>query len=112
MLDEQEAVCRRTNNAVGLAACVGNRAIVLRYQGDLAGALAAVEEQLRVAAASGNAQGALFATANRGELLGLLGRVPEALEALQSARATAAQYQLGPMVQQLDAMIQALQARN
>jgi tetratricopeptide (TPR) repeat protein len=112
LLDEQEAVCRRTNNAVGLEACVGNRAIVLRYQGDLAGALAAVDEQLRIATASGNAQGALFATANRGELLGLLGRIPEALAALQSARTTAAQYQLAPMVQQLDAMIQALQARN
>lgn len=112
LLDEQEAICRRTNNAVGLAACVGNRAIVLRYQGDLTGALAAVEEQLQIATTSGNAQAALFATANRGELLGLLGRVPEALTALQSARATAAQYQLGPMVQQLDAMIQALQTRN
>jgi tetratricopeptide (TPR) repeat protein len=112
LLDEQEAICRRTNNVVGLAACVGNRAIVLRYQGDLAGALAAVDEQLRIATASGNAQAALFATANRGELLGLLGRVPEALAALQSARATAAQYQLGPMVQQLDAMIQGLQNRN
>jgi hypothetical protein len=38
--------------------------------------------------------------------------VPEAVTALQSARATAAQYQLGPMVQQLDAMIQALPTRN
>lgn len=112
LLDEQEAICRRTNNLVGLAAAVGNRAIVLRYQGDVAGALAAVEEQLQLATVSGNAQGVLFATANRGELLGLLGRVPEALAALQRARATAVQYNLAPMVQQLDAMIQALSSRN
>lgn len=113
LLDEQEAVCRRSGNAVGLAACIGNRAIVLRYQGDIAGALAAVDEQLRIAQASGDGQGALFATANRGELLGLLGRVPEALAALSQARATAAPHpQLAQMVQQLDAMIQALQARN
>lgn len=113
LLDEQEAICRRTGNAVGLAASVGNRAIVLRYRGDLAGALAAVDEQLRIAQASGDGQGALFATANRGELLGLLGRVPEALAALGAARAIAAPHpQLAAMVQQLDAMIQALQHRN
>jgi ATP/maltotriose-dependent transcriptional regulator MalT len=112
LLDEQEAVCRRTGNPVGLAACVGNRAIVLRYQGDLPGALAAVEQQLQLAQTSNNAQGVLFATANRGELLGLLGRVPEAIAALGQARATAAQYNLGPMVQQLDAMLQALHTRN
>lgn len=114
LLDEQEAICRRINDQVGLAACVGNRAIVLRYQGDINGALACVEEQLQLAQASNNAQGVLFATANRGELLGLLGRVPEALEALNWARQTAAQYgpQLQPMVQQLDGMIAALQQRN
>lgn len=114
LLDEQDVICRRIGDQVGLAACVGNRAIVLRYQGDLAGALAAVEEQARLAQASNNAQGVLFATANRGELLGLLGRVPEALEALQWARQTAGQYgpQLQPMVHQLDGMIAALQQRN
>lgn len=112
MLDEQEQVCRRTGDAVGLAACVGNRAIVLRYQGDLEGSLRCLDEQLTVATQSGNAQGALFATANRGEVLGLLGRVPEAMQALNQARATAAQYGLAPMVQQLDGMIAALQHRN
>ncbi|MFT3852287.1 MAG: DUF4062 domain-containing protein [Ilumatobacteraceae bacterium] len=113
LLDEQEAICRRTGNAVGLAACVGNRAIVLRYQGDLAGALAAVDEQLRIAQASGDGQGALLATANRGELLGLLGRIPEALAALHQARATAAPHpQLAQMVHQLDAMIRTFQQHN
>jgi tetratricopeptide (TPR) repeat protein len=114
LLDEQEAICRRLGDQVGLAACIGNRAIVLRYQGDLGGALTCVDEQLRIAQASNNAQGVLFATANRGELLGLLGRVPEALEALTWARQTAAQYgpQLQPMVQQLDQMIAGLQQRN
>lgn len=112
LLAEQEEVCRRTNDAVGLAACVGNKAIVLRYQGDLEGSLRCLDEQLDVATRSGNAQGALFATANRGEVLGLLGRIPEALAALQQARATAAQYQLIPMVQQLDAMIANLHHRN
>lgn len=112
LLDEQEVLCRRLGDPVGLAQCVGNRAIVLRYRGDLAGALACVDEQLEIASRSGNAQGALFATANRGELLGLLGRVTEALAALQQARATAAQYGLAPMAQQLDQMIAALQHRN
>lgn len=111
MLDEQEQICRRTGDDVGLAACVGNRAIVQRYRGDLEGSLRCLDEQLQVASRSGNAQGALFATANRGEVLGLLGRRAEALDALQRARATAAQYGLAPMVQQLDAMIAALEQR-
>jgi tetratricopeptide (TPR) repeat protein len=109
LLDEQESVCRALGDQVGLAQCVGNRAIVLRHRGDLTGSLACLDEQLRIASASGNGQGALIATANRGEVLGLLGRTGEALQALQGARATAAQYGLAPMVQQLDQMIAALQ---
>ncbi|MFN8016707.1 MAG: DUF4062 domain-containing protein [Acidimicrobiales bacterium] len=110
LLDEQEEICRRTGNVVGLAACVGNRAIVMQQQGDLAGALAAVDEQLSLSQQAGNAQGVLFATANRGELLGQLGRRDEALASLQQARQMAAQWNFGPMVQQLDQMIAALQA--
>ena len=94
-----------------MAACVGNRAIVLRYRGDLDGSLRCLDEQLAIAGRSGNAHGALFATANRGEVLGLLGRRDEALAALQQARATAAQYGLAPMVHQLDATITELQRR-
>ena len=79
LLDEQEAICRRIGDQVGLAACVGNRAIVLRYQGDLAGSLACLDEQLQRRRPSGNGQGVLFATANRGEVLGLLGRKDEGM---------------------------------
>ena len=110
LLDEQEEICRRTGNQVGLAACVGNRAIVKQQQGDLTGALACVDEQLQLSQATSNAQGVLFATANRGELLGQLGRKQEALAALQQARQMAAQYNLAPMVQQLDQMIAAVDA--
>ena len=110
LLDEQDAICRRTGNQVGLAACVGNRAIVKQQQGDLTGALACVDEQLQLSQATGNAQGVLFATANRGELLGQLGRTDEALAALGQARQMAAQYNLAPMVQQLDQMIAAVDA--
>jgi tetratricopeptide (TPR) repeat protein len=112
LLAEQDAICRRTGDIVGLAACIGNRAIVQRYRGDLAGSLACIDEQLDLARRSNHAQGVLFATANRGEVLGLLGRIPEALEALNGARATAAQYNLVPMVQQLDQMIAGLRTRN
>ncbi|MGC4154884.1 MAG: DUF4062 domain-containing protein [Propionicimonas sp.] len=108
LLAEQEAVCRATGNRAGLAQAVGNRAIVQRYAGDLPGAMASLDEQLRLAHESGDAQGVLMATANRGEVLGLLGRIPEALEALRWARQTAAQYGLTPMVQQLDGMIAGL----
>jgi tetratricopeptide (TPR) repeat protein len=111
LLDEQEAICRRTNNDGGLASCVGNKAIVLRYRGDLAGSLACLDEQLAIATRSANAQGALFATANRGEVLGLLGRTAEAIAALDGARRTATQYGMTPMVQQLDQMIAALRTR-
>ena len=97
-------------NQVGLASCVGNRAIVKQQQGDLTGALACVDEQLLLSQAIGNAQGVLFATANRGELLGQLGRKEEALAALGQARQMAAQYNLAPMVQQLDQMIAAVNA--
>ena len=108
LLDEQEEICRRTGDQVGLAACIGNKAIVHRYQGDLVLALQCVDEQLALAQATNNAQGVLFATANRGELLGLVGRPDEAREALRWARQTAAGYGLQPMVQQLDQMIAAL----
>ena len=108
LLDEQEAICRRIGDNVGLAACVGNRAIVLRYQGDLAGALRCVEEQAGLAQANGDGQSLLFATANRGELLGMLGRRDEGLAALQWARQTAAAHGLQPMVAQLDQMISQL----
>ena len=108
LLDEQEAICRPIGDNVGLAACVGNRAIVLRFQGDLAGALRCVEEQAALAQATGNGQALLFATANRGELLGMLGRCDEGLAALQWARQTAAAYGLEPMVTQLDQMISQL----
>ena len=111
MLDEQEAICRRIGDDVGLAACVGNRAIVLRYRGDLAGSLGCLDEQLRVASRSADAHGVLIATANRGEVLALLGRRAEAMDALQRARSTAAQHGLAPMVHQLDAMIAGLQGR-
>jgi nephrocystin-3 len=110
LLTEQEEICRRTGNQVGLAACVGNRAILEQQRGNLTGALACVDEQLQLSQATGNAQGVLFATANRGELLGQLGRKQEALSSLQQARQMAAQYNLAPMVQQLDQMIAAVDA--
>jgi hypothetical protein len=112
LLDEQEVVCRRSGDDVGLAACVGNRAIVLRYRGDLEGSLRCLDEQVAIAQRTANAQGVLFGTANRGEVLGLLGRLPEAVAALEWARATAAQYGLHPMVQQLDSMLATLRERN
>ena len=112
LLDEQAVVCRRSVDDVGLGACLGNRAIVLRYRDDLDGSLACIDEQLAIATRIGDAQGALFATANRGEVLGLLGRVSEGRAALEAARATAASYGLVPMVQQLDTMIAALDADN
>ena len=105
LLAEQESICRASGDWTGLAQAVGNRAIVQRHTSDLTGALASLDEQLRLAQQTGNAQGVLIATANRGEVLGLLGRVPEALDALTWARQTAAQYRLMPMVQQLDQLI-------
>ena len=101
-------MCRRIADDVGLAACVGNLAIVARYRGDLDGSLARLDEQLAIASRSGNAHGVLLATANRGEVLGLLGRTAEARDALQAARATAQAHGLLPMVQQLDGMLAAL----
>lgn len=110
LLDEQEALCHRLGDQVGLAACVGNRAILQRQQGDLPGSLASIDQQLELSRATSNAQGVLFATANRGEVLGAMGRVDEGLAALGEARAMAAQWNLAPMVQQLDQMIAALRA--
>ncbi len=59
---------------------------------------------------SGNGQGYLFATANRGEVLGAMGRVDEGLIALNEARVMAANWGLTPMVEQLDQMMAALRA--
>jgi tetratricopeptide (TPR) repeat protein len=105
LLDEQEEICRRIGDDVGLASCVGNRAILLRHRGDLEGSLGCIDEQLTLSRATNNGQGVLFATANRGEVLGLLGRVDEGLVALEEAKAMASQWNLAPMVQQLDQMI-------
>ena len=55
-------------------------------------------------------QGYLFATANRGEVLGAMGRVDDGLIALNEARAMAANLGLMPMVEQLDQMMAALRA--
>ena len=110
LLDEQEELCRELGDQIGLAACVGNRAIVARYQGDIQRSLALLDQQLAVAQTSGNNQGVLIATANRGEVLGLLGRTDEALASLGSARQVAATNGLTAMVQQLDQMIAGLRA--
>ncbi|MEO6125049.1 MAG: DUF4062 domain-containing protein [Ilumatobacteraceae bacterium] len=110
LLDEQELICRRTGDQAGLAACVGNQAILLRNTGDLAGALRCVDEQIHIAETTGNGQTYLFATANRGEILGALGRVAEGMTALDAARTMAANHGLTPMVQELDRMIAGLRA--
>ncbi|MEJ7831657.1 MAG: tetratricopeptide repeat protein [Nocardioides sp.] len=108
LLDQQEEICRRTGDQVGLAACVGNRALLLQQEGDLGGSLECLDEQLALSRATGNGQGVLFATANRGEVLGNLGRTAEARTALVEARAMAVQWNLAPMVQQLDQMLSRL----
>jgi hypothetical protein len=51
-----------------------------------------------------------LATANRGEVLGAMGRIAEGLAALNEARTMAGNHGLTPMVQQLDQMIAALRA--
>ncbi|MEJ7833345.1 MAG: tetratricopeptide repeat protein [Nocardioides sp.] len=110
LFDQQEEICRRIGEQAGLAACIGNRAILLQQQGDLSGSLACLDEQLSLSRSAGNGQGVLFATANRGEVLGLLGRTAEGLAALTEARSMAAQWNLTPMVVQLDQMIARLQS--
>ena len=110
LLTEQEAICRRTGNTVGLVAAVGNRAIALRGAGDLPGALACLEEQLQLARSIGDANGAVIATANRGDVLGAMGRRDEAVAALNEARQLAVQAGQTPMLAQLDQMIAALRA--
>ncbi|MCU1397635.1 MAG: hypothetical protein JWN62_744 [Acidimicrobiales bacterium] len=110
LFDEQEEICRRIGDHVGLAACVGNRAILLQTSGDLPGALRCLDEQLELSTSTGNGQGYLFATANRGEVLAAMGRVAEGLVALGEARSMAANWNLAPMVQQLDQMIATIRA--
>lgn len=105
LLDEQEAICRRVGDQVALASCVGNRAILLRHRNDLEGSLRCIDEQLALSNASANAQGVLFATANRGEVLGVMGRKAEAVEALTQARNMATQWGVTAMVAQLDQLI-------
>jgi tetratricopeptide (TPR) repeat protein len=111
MLDEQEAICRQIGDQVGLAACIGNRAILLRHSGDLAGALRCIDEQLNIATASGNRQGMLFATANRGDVLAVMGRVAEGSAALGEARAMAHAWGMAPLVAQLDQMMATMRAQ-
>jgi tetratricopeptide (TPR) repeat protein len=111
LLDEQEEICRRVGVPAlgGLQACVGNRAILRRQQGRYDEALALLDEQQAICAETGNAQGALMAVANRGDVLAQMpGRTADARAALQEARQTAAQYGMAPMVAQLDQMLTAL----
>ena len=81
-----------------------------RQRDDLLGSLACIDEQLRLAQAANNAQGVLFATANRGEVLGAMGRTAEGIAALDEARKMAARWNLAPMVAQLDQMLAALRS--
>ena len=105
LLDEQEQVCRKLGDQVALATCVGNRAILLRHRNDLTGSLRCIDEQLQLSTAAGNAQGVLFATANRGEVLGVMGRRDEAVAALRQARDMASQWGVTAMVAQLDQLL-------
>lgn len=110
-LAEQEAICRGLGDPglAGLQACVGNRAILRRQQGRFDEALACLDEQADICARTGNAQGALMALANRGDVLAQVpGRTAEARAALTEARQTAQQHGLTPMVAQLDQMLAAL----
>ena len=47
----------------------------------------------------------LFATANRGEVLGVMGRREEAIAALKQAKAMATQWGVTAMIPQLDQLI-------
>ena len=64
----------------------------------------------RVAQASGNGQGVPFATANRGEVLGAMGRTAEGVAALEEARTMASGWNLTPVVAQLDQLLATLRA--
>jgi tetratricopeptide (TPR) repeat protein len=108
LLEDQELQCRSDGDQVGLASCLGNRAILLQQTGDLTGSLALIDQQLALAQEAGNAQSVLFAQANRGEVLGRLGRSEESLSALGTARTMAVNWGLTPMVTQLDQMIAAV----
>lgn len=105
LLDEQEQICRKLGDQNALASCVGNRAILLRHRNDLAGSLRCIDEQLQLSTATGNAQGVLFATANRGEVLGVMGRRDEAAAALHQARDMATQWGVTAVVAQLDQLL-------
>jgi tetratricopeptide (TPR) repeat protein len=111
VLDEQEAICRGLGEPglAGLQACVGNRGILRRQQGRHDEALAALDEQAAICNRTGNAQGALMALANRGDVLAQIpGRTADARAAFTEARQTAQQFGLTPMVAQLDQMLAAL----
>jgi hypothetical protein len=69
------------------------------------GALRCLDEQAQLSRSANNAQGVLFATANRGEVLGLMGRKDEALAALNDARNMASQWGVTAMLAQLDQLI-------
>src|SRR4029079_7662565 len=85
----------------------GNRAILLRHRNDLTGSLRCIDEQLQLSTATGNAQGVMFATANRGEVLGVMGRREEAVAALRQARDMATQWGVTAVVAQLDQLLAA-----
>ena len=110
-LDEQEAICRALGDPglAGLQACVGNRGILRRQQGRHDEALAALDEQAAICRQTGNAQGALMALANRGDVLAQIpGRTAEARAALTEAKQLAQQHGLTPMAAQLDQMLAAM----
>ena len=83
---------------------------MLRALGDLPGALLCLDQQLAAARSIDDANGAVIATANRGDILGAMGRRDEAVAALNEARQLASQSGLTPMLAQLDQMIAALRS--
>ncbi|MFM8173698.1 MAG: hypothetical protein ACKN81_09150, partial [Pirellulaceae bacterium] len=74
-----EAICRRLNNPDGLQRTLGNQALILEAQGDLAGAMALHKEQEAICRRLNNPDGLQASLGNQGLILQLQGDLAGAM---------------------------------
>jgi hypothetical protein len=89
---------------------VGNRAILRRQTGDLTGALACLDKQVELTKVSGNLQGYIFATVNRGAVLAAVARVDVGRRAKREARDLAVKSGLTPLVGEIDRLLASMRS--
>ena len=98
---EVERICRELGDRAGLAATLGNEALILRARGDLDGAMALRKVEERTFRELGDPARLATSLANQASLLHKMGRPREARRLAEEAYRLASQHGLTALAQQI-----------